>query len=82
MVSTPSTAYDEGEEEDISDEVSLVKYRRSHQSALHRAYGDDPRYRPRPQHLTKSFVHHDERPPVAASLVDGHDQQPVPSEAT
>lgn len=46
-------------------------------SAEHISYADQPS---RQHHMTKSHVHHDELPPIAARLV--HDNQDVPSEAT
>lgn len=46
-------------------------------SIEHISYADQPS---RPHHMTKSYVHHEELPPIAAKLV--HDNQDVPSEAT
>ncbi len=46
-------------------------------SVEHISYADQPS---RQHHMTKSHVHHDELPPIAARLV--HDNQDVPSEAT
>lgn len=43
----------------------------------HMSFADQPS---RPHHLTRSYVHHEELPPVAAKLV--HENQEVPSEAT
>lgn len=50
---------------------------RDEHSAEHVSYADQPS---RQHHMTKSHVHHDELPPIAARLV--HDNQDVPSEAT
>ncbi|XP_037039972.1 protein madd-4 isoform X3 [Bradysia coprophila] len=66
--------HDEHHEEDHDDTHEDVH---DEHSAEHISYADQPS---RQHHMTKSHVHHDELPPIAARLV--HDNQEVPSEAT
>lgn len=66
--------HDEHHEEDHDD--SHEDIHEGH-SMEHISYADQPS---RPHHMTKSHVHHDELPPIAARLVN--DNQDVPSEAT
>lgn len=49
-------------------------------SSEHISYADEPVYNKIHHHMTNSFVHHDELPPIAARLTDDNGQ--VPSEAT
>lgn len=45
---------------------------------------DEGRQYHKPSHLTNSFLHHDESPPIAQRFTDkrSHDNQQMPSEAT
>lgn len=70
--------HDNHHEEDVDDthEETNEDIHEDH-SVEHISYADQPS---RPHHMTKSHVHHDELPPIAARLVN--DNQDVPSEAT
>lgn len=65
----------ETEEHDHEDDHNDSQEDDDH-SAEHISYADQPS---RQHHMTKSHVHHDELPPIAARLVNDQD---VPSEAT